>query len=63
MREVDEVAPVVTLQEGAELGSQDFFLRESRDVSGAREPWICHREGNHARRIVGGGLVGVDFHL
>lgn len=61
--EVEQIAALVALKQGPQLGRQHFFPRERRDCGLAGEPRIFDAERKLDGRIVGFPLACVDFDL
>ena len=61
--QVEEVPVLAPLQQGAQLGGEQFLPRKGQDVGGATEPGILDTEGYRDDRVVRLDLVGIDFDL
>ena len=63
MREVVEIAPLVTLQQCTQLGRQHLFAGKCGNGRLAREPGIIDLQRQRRRAVESLGLAGVDLDL
>ena len=61
--QVEEVAVLATLEQGAQLGAKEFFGLERQEFGVCRVPVTCHREGIAAVAEQDIVLAGVDLDL